>query len=133
MSDSIGSQSGGRSAETAELATLERRIVHLAASGAPKGEALERQERIVQTSMAFARALAGSDRAAFLQVFAVAFNVADTIAGVPDRDRRETALNFLNALEAGTRAMGSSTAMRLLAPEDSESIFMDPEYVENND
>lgn len=131
MRDRIGSQNRSRSTATAELAPQERRVVQLAASGEPEGNALERQERLVRAATEFARALAGSDRTAFLQVFAAAFNVADTIASVPDRDRREAALNLLNALEAGTRAVSRPIATRSLAPENAESIFTDPEYVEN--
>jgi carboxypeptidase T len=132
MSDHNRSQYSSSSAESAELATQERRVVQLAASGEPEGDVRQRQEHLVQASMEFARALAGSDQAAFLQVFAAAFNVADTLASVPDQERREAALHLLNALEAGTRVTGSPAAMRSLAPRDAESIFTDPEYIANN-
>jgi hypothetical protein len=117
--------------EAAELAIQERRVMQLAASGVPAEDAQERQERLVRAAMEFARTLAGNDRAAFLQVFAAAFNVADTLTSVPDQDRREAALDLLNALEASPRMIGSPVAMRSLAPEDTESIFTDPEYIEN--
>lgn len=117
--------------EAAELAIQERRVMQLADSGAPTGDAQAHQEQLVRASMEFARALAGNDRAALLQVFAAAFNVADTITSVPDQDRREAALDLLNTLEAGPQMRVRPVTARALAPEDAESIFTDPEYIEN--